>query len=116
MIVKEFKMNKVYTDYVQLEDEIKALEIKKMMLRETILQDLNERGGKPVRIDQGLFSRVEFEVWEYSQTLSKTEKEANAKIKAIKDGVSQKKAWARVHGKAKLVDTKGSVRFTASKK
>lgn len=108
-------MNTIYTEYAQLEEQIKALEEKKQALRDSIVQDLNERGGKPVRTETGLFSRVEFEVWQYSQTLEKAEKEANEKVKAIKAEISEKKAWARVHGKAKLVETKQSVRYTVKK-
>jgi adenine C2-methylase RlmN of 23S rRNA A2503 and tRNA A37 len=105
----------LYNEYVELEDQIKALETKKLILREQILNDLQDRGGKPVRTEHGLFSKVAYEIWEYSQTLVNFEKKANEKIKLIKEEISTKKDWARNHGKATLVDTNEIVRFTRSK-
>lgn len=105
----------LYNDYAELEEQIKALETKKLILREQILKDLQDRGGKPIRSEHGLFSLVSFEVWEYSPTLVKAEKKANEQIKLIKEEISEKKDWARKHGKARLVDTDQTVRFTRSK-
>ncbi len=111
--------NPIFQQYVDLEAQIKFLTDQKEELRSKLLDVVsNETKGtdsKSVHTEFGRFTLVETAVWEYSDTLMTFEKEVNQKVKEMREEVSKKKVWAKGHGKAKQVDTKVTLTFSAKK-
>lgn len=97
----------IFTDYAQIEQQIEALEAQKAELKKVIIHHVKENGG-PIKTEVGSFSRVVYEVWEFSDSLIKTEKK-------YKEEISKKKEWAKMHNQARRVAQNESLRFSAKK-
>jgi len=96
-------MKKIYEEYALLDQELKALEAKKEVLKLSILQDMVDGGVETQTTTIGKFTISKLKKWQYPEAIT----DAEEKLKA-------KKAKMQSTGDATYEES-DSLRFTAIK-
>lgn len=96
-------MNKLYTEYVELEKQLAIIEEKKKSLRDEILADLNKRGVEKEESEVGTFTVCRKTTWTYTDA-----------VKKLKDKVKLAEINEQEKNKAKATVTE-YIKFTEKK-
>lgn len=96
-------MSALYTEYAELDAQIKALEAKKDEIKGIILQEMVDSGEEAVETEVGKFSITRLKKWEYPEEVTK-----------LGDKFKAAKAKAESTGDATFVES-NSLRFTGIK-
>ncbi len=72
----------VYTQYAEIDKQIKDLQEKQKILQAACLLEMEKRKATQIKTDLGIFSVAERKTWTYSEDLKKEESNIKAMKKA----------------------------------
>lgn len=94
---------KLFAKYVELDNQLKAIEEEKELLRDMIVLELKNAKIEKASTDYGVFTRAKRQSWEYT-----------AKVAGLEEKVKIAKVKEQQSGKAKMVENE-YLRFTPLK-